>query len=286
MGLNFKDSKKATLDYLVKDFHNTVDDAKTIKNYFTNNASKIALYTLLGAFAFNAATGCGSRNDNDTKAGSSGTPAVTLSKAGKDALELRFSQPELFMTAAGLRAPDVDAKAESDEWLGRIAKASASNAYANGVLQILNDADEASLYDELGGENPGNEYNAFTKFYFNTLRDGIAATQTEDLAPFYNIKIVNNEVDFNRADSGSGIAVDFAGGKVRIYDSDKDSKEGVRTYKNITPENMAKLKGYLKDSIELTYIKNESNDKISVTYSQISGEQIIDSKPGQAAFDE
>ena len=92
MGLNFKDGKKATLDYLVKDFYETIDhakngfcktldDAKNIKNYFTNHAAKIALYTVLGALTLNAATGCiWNKKDNS----GSSTPVVNYVIQAKD----------------------------------------------------------------------------------------------------------------------------------------------------------------------------------------------------------
>ena len=156
MGINLPERARATLEYLVKDFYRTGDDAKKIIGKIAGKRVPLyPLYLLAGAFILGTILGCPwqkKHHDHDTTSGSSAP--VILSQAGQDALDLRFNQAEVFATAAGTRAQYASLKAESDYMLESIANAGANDADANDFIKILYDAEVAANYNILCGGTP------------------------------------------------------------------------------------------------------------------------------------
>lgn len=286
MGINLPERARLTLEYLVRDFNATLSDLKEAGAYIAGR--RVPLYILAGAFMLGTILGCPwqkKHHDHDTTSGSSAP--VTLSQAGQDALDLRFSQAEVFATAAGTMAQYVSLKAESDYTLESIANAGVNDADANDFIKILYDAEVAANYDILCGGTPVTlgQYSALFKFNSKTWTDGAVAAQTDDPAPDpFNIKFVNYETDNRMAGSGWGIAFDFINSKVKFYLKNAAGDEISFPVYQLTAEQMAAMKNLAKKYFTRVYLANEKDG--NKTYSQTTGEPVKDGKAGQEIFNE
>jgi hypothetical protein len=298
MGLNFKDSKKATLDYLIKDIEATGSDFKKIGRHLKNHARD---YLLSGLAFLTLATSYGcpwqKKHDRDTVTGSSTPPAVTvtLSGAGDAAANKRIDDFDAyFPTAKGTKTDALIG--EADHFFQTIASAGTSNTDVNDFINMIYDREVDSDYNILcgGTTTTSEQFAAYFKYLAGTWSDGKAEALTADDAPFpVNGKVVNYELD-NKMSGNWAFAANFADGSFRAYLKNEAGNEiAFPTYTGLTVGQRSRLREILKANLKGASLDNEiigGTNSIDITYDSGTGEPIYDngviSQTSQTRFDQ